>query len=383
MRAFLCLFLVCGVLGSCFNPLQAGPAATNSPTGFRLIVELQDGSKIIGKSGDDNFQFRSDVLGEMKLPLERIRSIECQPKTNSAQLTTANGDTLTAQFVTKVVRVETAFGGVKLPVNLIRHLTVSPAGKPGQMRPGLVALWSGEGDGHDSTGGNPATLMGDVSFAEGKVGQAFSLNGFNSCLRIPFNPSLNVGEGDGLTITAWMKPSNVSGFHPIIEWNPSATMTGVIGVQLWIGHRPDSQGVLQANIVDADGGHHFLVSPPGVVVIGRFQHAAVTYDKASGIGVLYLNGVVVAQSQWGSFVPLTRGDLWISRRPTDHPGDWTYNKFFAGLLDELAIYNRALPASEIQTICTEENDGEPLPPPTPALPGNAPFQGRNHNFIQN
>jgi hypothetical protein len=49
------------------------------------------------------FNFYSDVLGEMKLPLERIRSIACQPKTNSVQLTTVNGDTLTAQFVTKVV----------------------------------------------------------------------------------------------------------------------------------------------------------------------------------------------------------------------------------------------------------------------------------------
>jgi hypothetical protein len=331
---------------------------------------------------EKNFKFHSALLGEIKLDVKAVRSVDCV-SSNSAKLTTASGDSLTAQFATKVVRVETAFGGVKLPVNLIRHLTVSPAGKPGQMRPGLVALWSGEGDGNDSAGGNPATLMGDVSFAEGEVGQAFSLNGLNSCLRIPFHPSLNVGESDGLTITAWIRPSNVSGFHPIIEWNPSAAMPGVIGVQLWIGHRPDSQGVLQANIVDADGGHHFLVSPPGVVVNGRFQHAAVTYDKTSGIGVLYLNDTVVAQSQWGSFVPLTKGDLWISRRPADHPGDWTYNKFFAGLLDELAIYNRALPASEIQTICTEENYGEPLPPPTPTLPGNAPFPGLNHNFIQN
>ncbi len=41
------------------------------------MLELHDGSKIIGKNGDDNFQFRSDILGEMKLPLERIRSITC------------------------------------------------------------------------------------------------------------------------------------------------------------------------------------------------------------------------------------------------------------------------------------------------------------------
>jgi hypothetical protein len=28
------------------------------------------------QAGDENYQFRSDVLGEMKLPLERIRSME-------------------------------------------------------------------------------------------------------------------------------------------------------------------------------------------------------------------------------------------------------------------------------------------------------------------
>jgi hypothetical protein len=37
---------------------------------------LQDGSKLIGQAGDENYQFRPDVLGEMKLPLERIRSME-------------------------------------------------------------------------------------------------------------------------------------------------------------------------------------------------------------------------------------------------------------------------------------------------------------------
>src|ERR1035437_11099845 len=107
MNVFLRLLWVSGILVFCFISIKAAPVSTNQTTSFRLIIELQDGSKIIGKNGDDNFQFHSDVLGEMKLPLERIRSIACQPKTNSVQLTTANGDTLTAQFVTKVIRVET------------------------------------------------------------------------------------------------------------------------------------------------------------------------------------------------------------------------------------------------------------------------------------
>jgi hypothetical protein len=86
-----------------------------------------------------------------------------------------------------------------------------------------------------------------------------------------------------------------------------------------------------------------------------------------------VNGKSVSKLQWGSFVPLTKGNL-LSFRPSN-PGDWTYNRFFVGLMDELAIYNRALSASEIQAICTEQNNGEPLPPPPTSAPGMTPFNG--------
>jgi len=52
------------------------------------------------------------------------------------------------------------------------HRVGQPRG--GTHLPGLVALWSGDGDGNDSVGGNTATLT-DISFEEGKVGQAFLL----------------------------------------------------------------------------------------------------------------------------------------------------------------------------------------------------------------
>ena len=377
MKTTLLLLSLVSGLVFCFNFAGAAPAATNQ-TGFRLTIELQDGSRIVGKSGDETFQFHSDVLGAMKLPLEKIRSIECQSKTNSAKLATANGDTLAVQFAMKEVRVETAFGNFRLPVNLIKRVQVSAMRKTGPSRPGLVALWSGEGNGDDVLSGNNATLLGDVSFAEGKVGQAFSLNGFSSCMKISSSPALNMGEGGGLTITAWIKPFDVSGFHPIVEWN---TGSG-IGVQIWIGARPGDQGVLHADVPDDDGNGHPLISSPGTIVNGSFQHVALTYDKGSGEGVLYLNGTIVAHAQWGSFDPLTKGDFWISRRPGDHPGDWTYNAFFAGLLDEVSIYNRALTSSEIQAICVEENNDASLPPP-PTSPRVKPSGGKYRDFSKN
>jgi hypothetical protein len=39
---------------------------------------------------------------------------------------------------------------------------------------------------------------------------------------------------------------------------------------------------------------------------------------------------------------------------------------YSGLMDNIALFNRALSASEIQSVCQEENHGEPLnlPPPS-------------------
>jgi len=339
----------------CSYQAHAAPPSTTK-TGSRLTVELQDGSRIIGKSGDETFQFNSDVLGEMNLSLNKIRSIECQPKTNSVKLATANGDALVVQFTTKEIKIETSFGDFNLPANLIRRIQISKIGKPGQ-RPGLVSVWSAEGNGDDAAGDNNATLT-DISFADGISGQAFSFNGTSSSIKIPASPSLDVAAGDGFTITAWIKPSDVSGFHPLLQWSDS------VAVNFSLGARPSDSGGLWACITDGEG-NRFVNSYPGVLVTGVFQHIAVTFDKTSGVGTWYLNGVIVAQRLLSGHVTGTKGDLLISHRDTTQ-GNWSSNRSFAGLMDELAIYNRALTASEIKEICMEENHGEPLPLPAPS-----------------
>lgn len=98
----------------------------------------------------------------------------------------------------------------KIKMNIVRMHVAE-----GNMPPGLVALWSGEGDGKDSIGGNAATLT-DITFTKGIVGQAFHFNGKSSSIRISASPSLDVGADQGFTIMAWIKPSNVKGLHPLI-----------------------------------------------------------------------------------------------------------------------------------------------------------------------
>jgi hypothetical protein len=342
----------------------AEPAGDNPPP--RLTIELRDGSRVVGQSVDDQFKFDSALLGTLKLAVKNIRAIECV-STNSAKLTTASGDLLTGWFDSEMLRVKTGFGKVELAVNSIRHIAIAATRAPGKLPPGLVALWSAEGDGHDSVGGNDATLT-DITFAEGKVGQAFSFNGTSSWIKIPDSPALDVGTGEGFTVTAWIKPSRVDGIYIGIEWSDY-----LCAFQL--GNTPGDQGGIVSSIFDSGRNNHFLRSRFETLVPNTFQHIAVTFDKASGNGTLYVNGNVVAQSYFGSIVPLTKGGLRIGFRPSN-PGDWSYNRFFVGLMDEIAIYNRALSASEIQAVCTEQNLGEPLPkPPTAGNPG-SPFNGR-------
>lgn len=291
---FLC-FIQCG---------QAAPAATNEPS-LQLNIELRDGSRVVGQGVDETLKFQSQLLGDLKLNLKALRSIVCL-NTNSARLTTTNGDTLAVWFTSPALRVSTKFGRVELPVALIRQILFTPTGRTGALPSGLVALWSGEGDGNDSLGNNNAVLT-DITFAEGKVGQAFVFNGASSYFSIPQTPTIDVGTSDGFTVMAWIKPTNIDGIFNLIEWNDYLCA-------FEIGQTPSDRGVLVASIFDSGRNNHFLRSGTGSIVANVFQHVALTYDNASGFGTLYVNGTIVARSLLGSYTPLTkwRASDWLS-----------------------------------------------------------------------
>src|SRR5579863_8019592 len=82
---------------------------------------------------------------------------------------------------------------------------------------GLVSLWRGEGTGYDSAGTNSATLLNGVGFAAGEVGQAFTFNGSTTALQVPASGSLDVGSRTGLTIEAWIKPTDATLQQDLVE----------------------------------------------------------------------------------------------------------------------------------------------------------------------
>ena len=69
--------------------------------------------------------------------------------------------------------------------------------------PGLVSWWLGEGSASDSAGSNHGTLLNGAPCAPGMVGQAFSFNGSNQCVQIPYAPSV---ANCNYSVEAWVKP---------------------------------------------------------------------------------------------------------------------------------------------------------------------------------
>jgi len=216
----------------------------------------------------------------------------------------------------------------------------------GHYPPGLVALWSGVGNANDTIGGNNGTLMNGTGFAAGKVGQAFHFPGSNAYVEVPASASLNVGTNNGFTLAGWVNPSQVATQMPIAEWNNNTGVNG-IGAMLWlsVGITSRGSGNICANIGDTRGLSHLFYSADGLMTINNFQHVALTYDKSTGIAVLYRNGVAVQTQSLGDFTPQTSYPLYFGIRRSDLSGG-----SFQGEIDELSLYNRALSADEIQKI---------------------------------
>ena len=113
---------------------------------------------------------------------------------NGTNITGATDTTLTltnvqlSQAGSYTVLVTNAYGSA-LSTNAV--LTVNPPPPCISAPTGLVGWWPGEGNANDLAGTNNGTLVNSVNFTNGRVGQAFSLDGASGYVLIPDSPSLD------------------------------------------------------------------------------------------------------------------------------------------------------------------------------------------------
>jgi alpha-tubulin suppressor-like RCC1 family protein len=228
-------------------------------------------------------------------------------------------------------------------------LTVNSTGSCTPPPPGLVAWWPGNGHALDVMGTNYGSLRNGASFSTGKVRTGFLLSS-NQHVAIPTSSSINVGTSSGFTIELWIKPSQVTGLFPLLEWNNTNAS--------WGAHFYVINGLLTANLVDTGRGQHSVNPSTGTILTNVLQHVALTYDKTTGNAMVYLNSTNICAVYVGSFTPQTSYPLYLGRRPAQ---DGPFN--YQGVMDEVSLYNRALTPDEIRTIYLADSGGKCLSSP--------------------
>jgi len=222
--------------------------------------------------------------------------------------------------------------------------------------PDLVGLWHMDGDWGDTSGNyNGGVPINAPAFStDKKIGtQSGSFNGSSSYLLVPDSTSLALPST--MTLEAWIKPSDVANYRQIISKFGSSG-----GYSYQLGLAPG--GNLRIDVSGNGTTSDFLASTSAPISVNSWQHVAATFN--AGLLKLYVNGVEVASKTSAvSSLKVVSTLLNIGSSPASI-------QYFYGLIDEAAMYKRALTAEEVAVHYANgiTDPNAPAPPTINAVP---------------
>ncbi|MEM7828540.1 MAG: LamG-like jellyroll fold domain-containing protein, partial [Candidatus Aenigmatarchaeota archaeon] len=237
------------------------------------------------------------------------------------------------------------FLGISAYGNDIHIDDISISASPGYPLPsGAISWWMAEDNAYDSIGPNNGTLQGDATFADGKVGRAFLLDGTGDYITTSDSPDWDLGTGD-FTIEAWINTPTPDATMRLI----AAGTESAGAYQMWAfgyGSHPVWGTGSRLNFAYYNGsGYTDLNSYEINLTQDEWHHIAVV--RSSTNLTFYFDGVEAGTQSIGSIslVGGGTGALIGARYALGSP-----TEFASGLIDEVSIYNRALSADEIADI---------------------------------
>lgn len=181
----------------------------------------------------------------------------------------------------------------------------------------------------------------------GRPNAAYDFNGVDSLIRIESSPLLD--SLSAITVAAWIHPRITTQFGGIVtRWNQDHTLGDNFG--LWF-----SDGAILA------GSHeHYFTSTATSIRLTNDSWSMITYTISAidGVERLFLDGellgeVETSQPPYSTDIPVLIGADMISYHFDNY---WRY---FAGEIDDVRIYTRALSPDEVRSLF--RLDSEVLP----------------------
>jgi len=174
----------------------------------------------------------------------------------------------------------------------------------------------------------------------GNANSAYSFNGINNSISVNNSATLNIQNYSGISMSGWVKivalgnqPHAMVNFHQGNGQNINYVFdySGIGGF-----------GGLEFTNYNVNSPAVFIPSSPGVTV-DSWYFISVTSDFLTNTSRLYVNGQLSGESSNTLVKPISP---YLKFGVHGNSGVWWLN----GVLDDIAIYNRALSAAEIQQL---------------------------------
>lgn len=248
---------------------------------------------------------------------------------------------------------------------------------------GLVSHWPAEGTPEDIVGANEGQLRNGASFAPGLSGLAFSLDGLDDYILVPNSSSLNFGLQD-FSISLWEK-TNFYGSGVGTDFLLSKVETGTVG-EYSLQYNSNIDGRSLFSVIQ-QGSWHFVSAGPNLAARGESGfgqnrslnpkelrarkrppnyfchgllgdnawHHVVGVRKGTEIQ-LYVDCQLVARGGcFGCGTLNTTGSRNVVIGGRENPGS---DPYFKGLIDEVAIYGKALSQAEVRELYSSSSGKE-------------------------
>jgi hypothetical protein len=207
---------------------------------------------------------------------------------------------------------------------------------------GLVAWWKlddGTGDvATDSAGsGHDGTLVGDTTWADGKIGAALVFDGNDDYIEIGKDPDFDITNQ--ITVAAWIKGNAFDR-----EWQTVISK----GDSSWRLQRNQNKGSLEfaCTGVVVPGTRWSNILGTVDVNDGQWHHIAGTYDGSQVC--LYVDGTLdVSSNSIGGSIKITDQPVLIGEN-AEKP-----KRFWNGLIDDVRVYSYALSTADIEDLCED------------------------------
>ncbi|HXK40184.1 MAG TPA: LamG domain-containing protein [Candidatus Paceibacterota bacterium] len=235
---------------------------------------------------------------------------------------------------------------------------------------GLMGYWRFEDDtgslvAVDSSGGGNVGALNNMdantAWVGGRIGGGIAFDGINDYIDLTDGPGLNFASDQDFSISFWFRSSESVGM--IVSFRSSSAGNPVIDIGLGSVGAGTNNGQIKTLIRDDAGGGYAAVTG-AVANDGLWQHVVVTRTSGGRV-TLYLNGDSQgANTSVGADGPITTNlkAIGSEQRWVQDNYDTPDARYFAGVVDDVRVYNRALSATEIQRLSQLQSNLMLVPP---------------------